>query len=397
MLDKSNNYLELLQLRHKIEEEYYKVYCDYEILESYHLDAKEDISLDFINCTICGAKNNLMNRKLGNNYVMLQNCLRNNHIELLKKTNSISNYMSFFTMLGGFHYINPTENWVEEFNKIVLRQFKFFRILYPTNLIILTIPDDYITFLPLTINTKEYLLNNNCFIEISKIDAKNLKWKYGIKDIKGYGTRWEIATKENKLINCGNDIILFDKVKPIGIDFGSGLETLVAVINDNENLLYSNIICTDEIKSFCINNTNKEKLIDALTSIICIIEYKEYKNFQVKNLIRMYIKIASAIMIIENITNEDLIEIIKNISETLKINYESFIDQIIIEIIKQQEFLKEITKTEIGKEIIDINKSGIEPRYYIKGYFQNIYDIELKAMEKIIEKENKYVKAREII
>ena len=395
MLSKPNNYLELLETRAKIVQEYYKVYSDYEILKPYTLDAKEDITLDFINCTICGAKNNLINRKCGKNYVLLQPCLRNNHINLLKDPNCSSNYMSYFTMLGGFSYISD-KNWIEEFNKIVFRQFNFFRKLYPDNLIKLTIPIEYANFLPLTIKTKKYLLSNNCLIEISDKDKENLKWKYGIKDIKGYGTRWEILTKENKLINCGNDIILFDKDKPIGIDFGSGLETLVAVINDNENLLYSNMICTDEIKSFCLNNINKEKLIDSITSIICIIEYKEYKSFQVKNLIRMYIKIISAIMIIENITNEALVELIKNISQTLKINYENFIHEIIIDIINRQEDLKELTKSDIGKEIMDIYKSGIEPRYYIKGYFQNIYDIELKAMEKIIEKENKYVKTREI-
>ena len=56
-------------------------------------------------------------------------------------------------------------------------------------------------YLPLLDNTSEILLNDNCQIVYSDVDENNLKWKYGIYGVYGYGTRWEIMNVNNKFVN----------------------------------------------------------------------------------------------------------------------------------------------------------------------------------------------------
>ena len=92
------NYLDLLFCRNKIIESYYSVYNDYKVLIPFCLDSKDDITLDFVNCTICGAKKNISNNIVGENYILSQPCLRNNHISALKDKGDGTNYMGYFTM-----------------------------------------------------------------------------------------------------------------------------------------------------------------------------------------------------------------------------------------------------------------------------------------------------------
>ena len=134
-MDDIKNYLDLLFYRNKIVECYYSIYNDYKILTPFSLDSKEDITLDFVNCTICGAKDNISNNRVGENYIISQPCLRNNHIDALKDKNNKTNYMGYFTMLGGFCYINDKDNWIQKFNEIVIRQFTFFKTIYKDNFI----------------------------------------------------------------------------------------------------------------------------------------------------------------------------------------------------------------------------------------------------------------------
>ena len=154
-------YLELLNLRNRIVSLYFQNYYDFELKEPISIDEKEDITLDFVNCTICLAKEKISRGQIGNNYVMLQPCLRNNHINLLSNYNEQSNYLSYFTMLGGFCYINKNSNWKDTFNKIVERQFNFFTSIMDRSEIRLTIPIQYAKYLPLSDHVNELLLNNN--------------------------------------------------------------------------------------------------------------------------------------------------------------------------------------------------------------------------------------------
>lgn len=394
-MDNIKSYLDLLLYRNKIIELYFSVYKDYKILKPFSLDSKNDITLDFVNCTICGAKENISHNKTGENYVLNQPCLRNNHIDALKDKNKDTNYMGYFTMLGGFCYINNKENWISKFNEIVAKQFEFFRTIYKDNLIKLTIPIQYVRYLPLYEETKEKLLNNNCQIIYSDIDKNNLRWKYGIEGIQGYGTRWEITNKKGKFVNCGNDIILFKDNKAIGIDFGSGLETLISVINGEEHLVYSNVICSDLIKKFCKENKNNEKLIDCITSLLCTEYFKEYHSLRIKYIKYMYIKIICAISIINNISDEFLILLMDDINKHIGIETSKSNSQIINEIKKQKQFLYDISFSGNIEKIIN-KYDELNKVYRLRGYKNNISYIEIEAIKFIREKEKEYEKTRKI-
>ena len=157
-----NTYCDLINYRNKIIECYYSIYQDYKLLIPVSLNSKEDITLDFVNCTICEAKKNISKNIVGDNYIVTQPCLRNNHIDDLKNKDTKPYYMSYFTMIGGFCYINKEDDWVDIFNDIVIKQFEFFKTLYSNNFMRLTIPIQYREFLRLSQKTAERLLNNNC-------------------------------------------------------------------------------------------------------------------------------------------------------------------------------------------------------------------------------------------
>ena len=386
-----DDYLKLLLLRERIINLYYEVYSDYQIAESVSLDEDRDITLDFVNCTICLAKENISKGEKNNNYVMVQPCLRNNHINLLSSYFEESNYLSYFTMLGGFYYIENQEKWIDEFNKIVQRQFNFFRKIKDDIEIRLTVPYHYFGFLPLASETKKLIYENNGSIIYSKADKENLKWKYGIDGIIGYGTRWKLKDINGKFVNCGNDILLFDEIgNAIGIDFGSGLETIVSVLNGEKNLLYSNIVCSDYIRDFCNYDSLNEKLVDSLLSFICCEHYKKRKNFRIKYLMFLYMRIISAILLINDISIDLLNELIIEICKNINIEYEMVAMNIISQVSEQQKFLDRLSKTSSGKNAVKYFESKRN------RYERKLLNMEVYALKKLIDKEEKSDKTKKI-
>ena len=185
----------------------------------------------------------------------------------------------------------------------------------------------------------------------------------------------------NIMVNCGNDIILFRNNKPIGVDFGSGLETLVSVLNGEHNLLYSNIVCSDFIKNFCTGNTNNEKLIDCLISILCIEDNKDYYSFRIKYLNYMYIKIISAICIINNIDDNLLILLMEDICKNINIIDNKHIGLIIKMINQQKQYLSDISFSYNIDRLI--NMYDDIKIYKLRKYKKNISYIEIEALKKI--------------
>ena len=241
--------------------------------------------------------------------------------------------------------------------------------------------------MPLTQKTKEVLLNDNCEIIYSLEDEKNLKWKYGIENVQGYGTRWEIKNSKSKFVNCGNDIVLFRNKKAIGIDFGSGLETIVSVLTNKEHLLYSNVVCSDLIKKFCNDNQNNEKFIDSLTSLLCIEYYKEYYSFRIKYLKYMYIKIISAISIINNISDDKILLLINDICKNIGIERDKKVDLIADSIKNQKQYLYDISFSKKIDKLVNMYEK-FKSNYSLRGYTKNISYIEMEAL-KLIRKEAK--------
>ena len=138
---------DLVSLKNNICQSYLNFYNKYgfQILPPLPLDNKDDITLDFTNCTICTAKNNLINRIPGEDYVMFQPCMRNTHIDQLGNVNTKDYFLSYFTMIGGFKYYK-SDMFNEEFSKVIKSEFDF--LSHYGNQIILTIPVQYKKYLP---------------------------------------------------------------------------------------------------------------------------------------------------------------------------------------------------------------------------------------------------------
>ncbi len=356
------NYNDLLNLRSKIVELYYKTYNDYIIESPTGLEDKHDITLDFTNCTICLAKENILKEKIGNNYVVCQPCLRNNNFQELSDVNKELNYMNYFTMLGGYHYIKNNSQKEEEFNKIVKRQYKFLKEVSNGSKIRLTIPSQFEKYLKLSKETMTKIKSDNNLIEYQENELLNLKWKYGIDGIIGYGTRWEVQNINGEYVNCGNDILLYKNNRAIGIDFGSGLETLVSLLNGEKNLLYSNKVCSDKVKKFCSGNAIKEKIVNALVSLICCKYYKSSKTIRVEYIIGLYIRIIAAYLEYIDCDTRVIIELSQDICTSLCISNNE-ISEIYLQILKQRAFINSILLTqEAGKFLLNNEKMLIESR-----------------------------------
>ena len=80
-------------------------------------------------------------------------------------------------------------------------------------------------------------------------DENNLKWKYGMANVVGYGTRWEISNGGD-LVNWGNTINVYVEDKPFGVDFGGGVESFIYAYLKLKNSIYANDAMTDMTKIF---------------------------------------------------------------------------------------------------------------------------------------------------
>lgn len=283
----------------------------YEIAPPLPLSNKEDISLDFTTCTICTAKDNIKKNKKGRDYVMIQPALRNTHLDVLGKIQGDDYFFSFFSMMGGFKYCDTKSN-TDVFSSVIKNEFDFLKKY--ADKIVMTIPKQYIDKMEINEKTIDYLTENNCEIKISNNDEKNLKWKYGLKDVVGYGTRWEISNGGD-LVNWGNTINVYKKDKPVGVDFGGGVESLIYANLKLKNSIYANDAMTDSVKLFCEKGSLYEKSIDCIISSMCIIANKDKFDLRSKQLLKSYMKKLYALMLITGINTSDITNIINDINK----------------------------------------------------------------------------------
>lgn len=315
------NYDELIRIKKKICSEYiYHYICNgYIEKQPLPLDYKKDITLDFTTCTICSAKENIKQNIKGEDYVMIQPALRNTHIDVLGKMREDDHFFSFFSMMGGFKYYSNDLIYIKEFNEILKSEFDFLNKY--NSKIILTIPKQYRTFLTIDNLTLEYLKEKQCIIQYSYNDEKNLKWKYGINGVEGYGTRWEICNGGD-LVNWGNTINVFVNQKPFGVDFGGGVESLIYANLKLKNSIYANSAMTDFTKEFCIKSSLHEKMIDCVVSLMCIISTKEKIVLRDKFILDKYMSILNSLMILNNINKKIILMIVNDInSKKIKFLY----------------------------------------------------------------------------
>lgn len=307
------NYNELMNIKKEICSKYISHYKNKGHIEmaSLPLDYKKDITLDFTTCTICAAKDNIREMKKGKDYVMIQTALRNTHIDVLGKMQEDDYFFSFFSMMGGFKYYSEESLATKEFSEILKSEFDFLKNY--GNKIILTIPIQYKELLAIDDSTLEHLKKEKCLIKYSKNDEKNLKWKYGINGVEGYGTRWEIGN-DGDIVNWGNTINVFVNKKPFGVDFGGGVESLIYSNQKLKNSIYANDSMTDLTKDFCSNSSLHEKMIDCVVSVMCIIANKKNIILRDRCLLDKYMSILNSLMILTNISKENILMIVNDIN-----------------------------------------------------------------------------------
>ena len=386
---------DLVSLKNNICQSYLNFYNKYgfQILPPLPLDNKDDITLDFTNCTICTAKNNLINRIPGEDYVMFQPCMRNTHIDQLGNVNTKDYFLSYFTMIGGFKYYK-SDMFNEEFSKVIKSEFDF--LSHYGNQIILTIPVQYKKYLPIDELCKSYLEHNNCTINYSYNDEKNLKWKYGIYGVKGYGTRWEISNGGD-LVNFGNTINVYADNKPFGIDFGGGVESLIYANQCLKSSIYANTALTDQCSEFCEINSQYEKIIDCVVSIMCILNNKQHIILRDRYILDLYLRLLYSLIMVYDISEEKILSLVIDVNkcDDLVLCNEQIVYKFACEFEKEKKnFDILINSSNIYHilKLIDLcyNKSDdnwlkhkkIIMSHYSK-YFSNLSEIDLLAIQKV--------------
>jgi len=279
------NIADVQKFRQNIYKKYNEIYLNNGFIETKPLSliASKDITLEFINCTICKAKSNMQKEIQGKDYVLFQPSMRTKDFNYIMRTDKISRYTSTFTMMGGFKY---TENLNYKFNyeKIIMNEASFLRTFFDH--IILTIPSAYRHFLELSNVAKNNLKKQNIILKYSDIDDEKLKWKYGIADVTGYGTRWEISNN-NQIINTGNTIVVEKGKNIIGIDFGGGVESLIQAYYNLPHCIFANLGMTQELADYCIKGSDYIKVADSIIALINI--SKSTKNLTVGSIRVQYI------------------------------------------------------------------------------------------------------------
>lgn len=387
-------YEDLIDIKSKICSDYIKYYKNngFEEFVAMPLYNKNDITLDFTTCTVCTAKENIKENKKGKDYVMIQPALRNTHIDVLRKADTDDYFFSFFSMMGGFKYYNNQIEYQKEFSELIKSEFDFLKKY--NSYVLLTIPIQYNDNLKIDDKVTKYLKTNGCGIKYSDNDEKNLKWKYGINNVVGYGTRWEIANGGD-LVNWGNTINVFVDGKPFGIDFGGGVESLMYSNLNLKNSIYANDAMIDNARLFCCDDSMKEKMLDCIISAMCIIANKPKIALRDKYILEIYMNLLSSYMTLSE-TNQSIIsELVREINENnipflhrenMKIIFEQYLEKaiknqrIILNSDNMDKILNLVSLCYNGDENWKNSKKIINSHF--SKYFSNLSEVDLLALQK---------------
>lgn len=387
-------YEDLIDIKSKICSDYIKYYKNngFEEFVAMPLYNKNDITLDFTTCTVRTAKENIKENKKGKDYVMIQPALRNTHIDVLRKADTDDYFFSFFSMMGGFKYYNNQIEYQKEFSELIKSEFDFLKKY--NSYVLLTIPIQYNDNLKIDDKVTKYLKTNGCGIKYSDNDEKNLKWKYGINNVVGYGTRWEIANGGD-LVNWGNTINVFVDGKPFGIDFGGGVESLMYSNLNLKNSIYANDAMIDNARLFCCDDSMKEKMLDCIISAMCIIANKPKIALRDKYILEIYMNLLSSYMTLSE-TNQSIIsELVREINENnipflhrenMKIIFEQYLEKaiknqrIILNSDNMDKILNLVSLCYNGDENWKNSKKIINSHF--SKYFSNLSEVDLLALQK---------------
>lgn len=220
----------------------------FEVLPPLPLRIHFDPSLTFTSCSICLFKKMYFEGIEPQKYCVIQPSFRTNTYKEIHSGESLQ-YTASLTISGTF---SPTDrqSLQEDFERAVLWQAEFLsHHLRAGQMIRLTLPKQLVPLI--SWRGQETLLNFS--VQIVQ-DDEGLVWTYGMGDIVGVGTRWEIVSGRT-YYNWGNVIVIYRSQEPIGIESGGSLEVALQGILELPHKIFANQYCGAEMAAEMIQST----------------------------------------------------------------------------------------------------------------------------------------------
>lgn len=341
------------------------------------LISNDDISLEFINCTICLAKQNIKNNIIGKDYILFQPAIRTKNYNGVLDVIHQTRYASCFTMIGGYKYIKNAVDCPIDLERILLNEAKFLNHFFSQK-VQLTIPEQYVNKIPISQDFISKLVAEGIKIIYSQDDMKKLKWKYGISGVEGFGIRWSII--EDRIINWGNTVVLYRGDSPIGIDFGGGLEILLQAYCSLPHCVYANRRITQQIADFICNQT-RLKITDALVFLFDVFEATddiESCSARIKYILNQYVRSLAANIIRDNISFCEFSILVESMATE---NLNSAKDYILMCVDKRIQELKILSSSKKVVSAIEAINNGESVQ---ATYVHSLKPVEIEALQHLI-------------
>ena len=329
-----------------------------------------DPSLFFVNCSICHFKKNYFLVKKTEKYCVSQPALRTNTFREIQANKPLT-YTAELEMLGAFSKCDKS-NFSKELITHIKAQADFIRLILKKNKVSVDISSSIYKLIDE--ETIHYLSELN--IEML-IKNNPIKWTYGIDNIYGIGTNWNIYSQSQKC-EFGNVVVLYKDNKCIGIESGGSIEALIRITNNLPHKIFANTYCTDYIAKVIFGNKPYAiEYYDAL-NVISNIAYFYYSEcpLQLKPILERYIRTIKSYHILYDVSENSFKNDIYNITYYNKYWYQS--PSKLYKIVKR--YISEIWNIDI------LFQNRINRRHVS---FRGFNLLEIKALKKLIQQEKK--------
>lgn len=282
---------------------------DFKLVDSAGILNEVDPTIIFNNCSICIFKNNFVENREFEDYIVIQDCLRTNTYKQIHDLDMYK-WTANITMLGGYKTVS--NNLTHDLRDLIKRQYEFLIPFISEDLkLILQVSKEYYN------DYKFIESNDNVKIEI--IDTDDLKWKYGLSEMRGIGSEWIFENNETRFY-FGNIIVIYNNETPYGIDFGGSLEVLVQNILGKEHKIYGCSYAKSSLLDIIDKSDDHCQLIDCLATLLLIYDSTnslEKISISFEQSLYKYLYAAACLSIITNFEHSMLEFIMEELSEDL--------------------------------------------------------------------------------
>lgn len=174
--------------------------------------------------------------------IVVQQCLRIQNKKSIYNDEIIPEYNSYFNIIGGIAQVNKIEDACEQFTNYLCNDLN----IDPTRITIKINTDDT--------DLMQGIKNlHNIKIEENTRESKYYKWAYGMEGVVGRGLTYAIKNLHSgKEEDVGNIIVMGRNDKPIALQWGFGIETMLCRIFGKKYPIESSVIhqaCSPEIEA----------------------------------------------------------------------------------------------------------------------------------------------------